>query len=253
VLTPADLSAPAVAAACELSGVSLPPLFAVPDVDDPGDVRDIGRAQLAEAGLAGPGGLQPGLIEALRLVAAPQRALHVIIHQPAAGTTGLAAVLGDRAVLAEQSTADGGRIRLRPIEARDVVDALVGLLPPVAPGDGAPVQLPTEMVVTAADGAADGDELRSALLTAGARRADARFVADVLAGQRRLAAQFGGVVAEAGAWRQVGLLVDVIDVERGRYLVQHRPGDDGRRFTLEPADTALIARRVDEILALSGG
>ena len=120
-----------------------------------------------------------------------------------------------------------------------VPSAVVGLLPPVAPGPGRAAAVPTSALATRPSTAG----LRSDLIDHGAAPDEAGTVARMLHGVVGRA-QIGVVAADAwGALRRSPDVLDVLDGPRGRYLVTRSA--DGWT-TVAPTDARRLRHRVAE-------
>ncbi|MCP2257987.1 EspG family protein [Streptoalloteichus tenebrarius] len=248
------LSLLAVDALREHLDVKLPVLLEVPSHGDtlderPGLLRR-GWAEIQERGLGRPGELDPFVEDAFHLLARPPVGVHVIFGEhPDDERAAVVGMDGDKAVLA--AILDGEFV-LERLYAPSAARTLVGMLPDAPAGTGVSVTAATdalEDVVRRSAGSANA--MAAGFASVGLRQEDAQHLARVLTAQRLRGGQFGAKSFDyvTGRTTRVPFTVDFIDTTDGRYLVQHKPAGDGRRwFTLAPGDRNRLTERVNELI-----
>jgi hypothetical protein len=201
-----------------------------PVVDDAAVLAD-----LAGRGLAAGDRLRGDVVDCLTVLALPERSVDAVggrgyrMAVLAAAAHGMAAL----AVLDQ----DGGRdtVVVGPIRERSLVESVVALLPGMPAGPGPELTVPVAVVRRFLA----GDE-------AGVAPADAAVLARLAESRIR-----GGQLGVNMADRRSGLLyrgipvVSWFDTDDGRYLMTN----DGTTLSVAPADSALIAVRLHEVLA----
>jgi hypothetical protein len=201
--------------------------------------RPMSRAQallvLAERGLR----IGDRWTACLTVLAWPERSVDAI-GGPGHEMAALAASAGGVAALA---VLDRGSVVLAPIREGSLVESVVALLPVVHAGPGHELAVPVASVRKFLAG--DGPTDLVALTDAGVTTADATLLMR-LAEDRLRGGQFGANVADhrsGGLYRGIPV-VSWFDTFAGRYLMTN----DGVTLTVAPADAALIAVRLHEVL-----
>jgi hypothetical protein len=186
------------------------------------------------------------LADMLRLVARPRTSVDVWVWADRR-IHGLAASSGSQAVLV---VIDADEVWLIPVRDSSLAEAAVSVSGELGAGVGSSVSVPHE-VLLASDREAGGEAraLVPALEDRGVALSRAQELAGMLLGTVSRG-QFGAQRAGAdGTPRRASRVVAFHDTDAGRYLVQLRPGDDGRDWaTVTPSDNALLAQRVWELL-----
>ncbi|HEX5402096.1 MAG TPA: ESX secretion-associated protein EspG [Pseudonocardiaceae bacterium] len=204
-----------------------------------GPGRRMSRAQaltvLAERGLR----IGDQWTACLTVLAWPDRSVDAI------GGAGhqLAALAASARGVAALAVLDRGTVVLAPIRAGSLVESVVALLPVVHAGPGHELTVPVAAVRKFLAG--DGPTDLVALTDAGVSPADAALLVR-LAEERLRGGQFGANLADrrsGGLYRGIPV-VSWFDTISGRYLMTN----DGVTLTVAPADSALIAVRLHEVL-----
>lgn len=222
------------------------------DVPSPGvthaeraDLVDKAWHSLAQRGLARGNRASGDLLDMLGMLANPLVGIDVWAwadHQ----VSGLAASTGDHAIL---GVVDGDEFWLIPARSSTLAESAVSVAGELHPGVGQSVSLPHDVLIDAA-GQAAGDA--HALITALQDRGVPLFKAQELAGMLLgsvARGQFGAERRGANGSRRASRVVAFHDTDAGRYLMQLEPGGDGVDWcTVAPADNALLAQRVWELL-----
>lgn len=187
----------------------------------------------------------PELEDALRLLAAPDLSVSLVVMQDESGAMPANAVVvarGRQAVLAVQRERTVGLTEVRDTA---VIASLVDLLPRYRPGPGRSVTLPAP----ARQG--QGDVRLTRPMTAqGAGQAELRQLAAIMERPILRAGMLGVSLRDGqGKPRRLPGLT-WLDNDQGRYLLSLKRGRDGNDWTtLSPADNPRLATRLGEILA----
>ncbi|ASO17766.1 hypothetical protein FHR81_003950 [Actinoalloteichus hoggarensis] len=216
-------------------------------------------AELDALGLLDRGEPVPFLADAFTTLSRPMRAVYGAYQlDRTTGANAVSVANGEFAVLATQTEPEGSTEAERPLTieriwSTSLARAVVEVLPQVPAGQGTSVSLPSDDMLHAAQRSGRSmTALRSALTAAGLRGGEADVVARTLTAHRLRAGQIsaGSFDRLTGRTTDGTYRVDFIDTADGRYLMGHRPSHDGRRwFTIAPADRAMLARQVEELLA----
>lgn len=187
------------------------------------------------------------LADMLHLLARPQFGIDVWVWAERE-IRGRAVSLRGQAVLA---VVDHGEVWLIPATEDGLPEAAVSVAGELGPGIGQTVSIPYE-TVKAADAAAKGDA--KALVTALEDRGIPLFQAQELSGMllgQEARGQFGAErTSRDGVVHRAARVVAFFDTDAGRYLFQVGGDRDGRDWaTVTPADNALLATRIRELLA----
>ncbi|SDN29560.1 ESX secretion-associated protein EspG [Allokutzneria albata] len=190
--------------------------------------------ELRAKGLLDRGEAHPELSAALWLLADPESTVD--------GRLWNARVLAGRAKgRAVLSVLADDRFTVRWIDPGDLARAAVSVLPPLAAGPGQAVNVPSEVLGTAARAAGESEwAMVDALSAAGVPSGDARRLGNMIRG-RSNGAQFGATVRQ----QRGSHVVASFDTPAGRYLIEERRG----WTTVAPADAQRISARVDQVLA----
>lgn len=181
-----------------------------------------------------------GVEHLLRVLAAPSVRAEVRAWGRAT-VRGVAATGPDDAVVLARRREDA--VVLEPCPS--LPSAVVGLLPPAAPGPGRAAVVPTASLVAAA-GRPTSAGLRADLIDHGAAPDDAGPLARMLHGVDGRA-QVGVLAADRwGVLRRLPDVLEILDGPRGRYLVTRTA--DGWT-TVAPTDARRLRHRVGELLA----
>lgn len=146
---------------------------------------------------------------------------------------------------------DNGEVWLIPATEDALPEAAVSVAGDLGPGIGQTVSIPYP-VLREADAAAKGDA--KALVTALEDRGVELFKAQELSGMllgQEARGQFGAErIGRDGVVHRAGRVVAFFDTDAGRYLFQVAEDRDGREWaTVTPADNALLATRIRELMA----
>lgn len=202
---------------------------------------------LTDRGLARGGRADGELLDLLGMLANPAVSIDVWAwadHQ----VSGLAASTGDYAVL---GVVDGEEFWLIPARSSTLAESAVSVVGELHPGVGQTVSLPHGVLRSAAAYAqGDAHALVTALQDRGVPLFKAQELAGMLLGQ--LARGQFGVERRGrdGVTHRAEHVVAFHDTDAGRYLMQlESSGDDVEWCTVTPADNALLAERIWELLA----
>jgi hypothetical protein len=156
--------------------------------------------------------------------------------------SGLAAAIGDEAILAVQDRDEMWLIEARGTALAEAAVSVAGEMPA---GFGRSISLPYDELVRAAkDVGLDAQRLITALERQGMRLGDAQELAGMLDGTSTRG-QFG--VQRNG--QRAKRVVSFHDTHNGRYLRQLKPSSDGRQWcTITPVDNQRLAGAVWELL-----
>jgi hypothetical protein len=215
---------------------SVPYPFDVPShgdtLDERARIRTAVYEDLERNGLARGRQLDPGLHEALRLLARPHIQLDTIStldRQRGPMVYAASVAVGQRALLAVQQA---GTMRLEYIRDTALAASLVALLPPHQPGPGQQVSLPAKELARPNRHSPEHQSLT------------VMFGEPVV----RLGQFSGAMFDERGdARRMPGL--SWFDTEAGRYLGVAGRGRDGEDWaTVSPADTSGLIHRLGDMI-----
>ncbi|GGP70401.1 ESX secretion-associated protein EspG [Saccharothrix coeruleofusca] len=201
-------------------------------------------ADLERRGLGRPVSLDPALEDLLHLLNRPQQEVDgrlwlgrsVRVLAAAKGRSGVLAVL------------DGDQLTLRPASGEGLPREALSVLPPLGPGAGHSVTLPSPDLDAAAAGASTPEELETALRGRGVRAEDARTLAEMFrdAGHR---GQFG--VAARDKWGKrvrPERVVAFFDTPKGRYVQMRRAAPGQQPWsTVSPVDLRRLTHHLDEL------
>lgn len=201
---------------------------------------------LADRGLARGNRADGDLLDLMGMLANPVVSIDVWAwadHQ----VSGLAVSTGTYAVL---GIVDGGEFWLVPARSSTLAESAVSVIGELTPGVGQTVSLPHQVLVDAATQAGgDAHALITALQDRGMPLFQAQELAGMLFGQVARG-QFGAERrGKGGTTRRAERVVAFHDTDAGRYLMQREQNSDGVDWcTVTPADNALLAERVWELL-----
>ncbi|GAB3140549.1 ESX secretion-associated protein EspG [Amycolatopsis stemonae] len=204
-------------------------------------------ASLSERRLARNRRVSGEVADLLHLLARPQFGIDVWVWAERE-IRGRAVSVRSQAVLA---VVDHGEVWLIPATEDGLPEAAVSVAGDLGPGIGQTVSIPYD-VLRSADESARGDA--KALVTALEDRGVELFHAQELSGMllgQEARGQFGAErVGRDGVVHRAGRVVAFFDTDAGRYLFQVIPDRDGREWaTITPADNALLATRIRELMA----
>ncbi|MEU5258290.1 ESX secretion-associated protein EspG [Amycolatopsis sp. NPDC021455] len=204
-------------------------------------------ASLSERRLARNRRVSGEVADMLHLLGRPQAGLDVWVWAERE-IRGRAVSVRGQAVLA---VVDHGEVWLIPATEDGLPEAAVSVAGDLGPGIGQTVSIPYA-ALRSADEAAKGDA--KALVTALEDRGVALFQAQELSGMllgQEARGQFGAErTSRDGVVHRAGRVVAFFDTDAGRYLFQVAPDRDGREWaTVTPADNALLATRIRELMA----
>lgn len=218
------------------------------DVPSPG-VTHTERAQyvasawesLEGRGLASRGRVVPELADGFALLANPQVSVDIWIWADRQ-ITGLAASIGEEAILA---VIDGQEVWLIEARSTAIADAAVSVAGDMPAGQGRSISLPHETLREAsAEAGKDAEKLVLSLERRGVPLSDAQELARMCDGMSTRG-QFG---VERGRNR-AGRVIAFHDTPSGRFLHQMRPSSDGRNWsTVTPAGNQRLAACIWELL-----
>ncbi|OLR90486.1 ESX secretion-associated protein EspG [Actinokineospora bangkokensis] len=232
---------------CDHLGIEVPLVLRVPS---PGrtdrerrDLVDRAWASLGERGLGRPVDLDARLERLLRLLVRPDREVDGRLWHGAEVRV-LAAATGPDAVLATL-TDDG--LTLVEADATGLPRQLVGALPPLGPGPGRSVTLPSSVFEDAA--AVPAAQFPQALRERGVRADDATALGEMISevvGHGRIG------VAVRDRWgkrHRAPRVVSYFDTPQGRYLQTRLPSPDGSQWTtVSPATAMALQHQVSRLL-----
>ncbi|WP_169736814.1 ESX secretion-associated protein EspG [Pseudonocardia spinosispora] len=208
------------------------------------DIINAGWHGLRERGLADHSGPDPEIVRLMHLLAAPAQQVELRLRS------------GHdlRAVGAGQSTATALAVRqdatVALSAATQPIDAALSALPPLPPGAGRSVTLPSADLDAASSSADAGLPLAEALRDRGVDPGDAELVQAILGGITGRG-QLSVLAADRwGMLHRLGKVVGVLDTRHGRYTIQRAaaPGSSVEWTTLAPTDAHRLRFRVDELL-----
>ncbi|MFD5824583.1 ESX secretion-associated protein EspG [Lentzea sp. NPDC060358] len=155
---------------------------------------------------------------------------------------GLAAAIGDEAILAVHDRDEVWLIQARGTALAEAAVSVAGEMPA---GFGRSISLPYDDLVAAAKNVGlDAQRMITALERQGLRLGDAQELAGMLDGISTRG-QFG--VQRNG--QRAGRVVSFHDTHNGRYLRQLKPSSDGRKWcTITPVDNHRLAGSIWELL-----
>jgi hypothetical protein len=207
---------------------------------------------LQRRGLGDDRGPHPQLAERLRLLARPESVLDVRFRDRSL-TAAVAARSGHRCTLAVRHQDE---IAVLDVPGHAAAEALVELLGPVVPGDGAPTVVPADVLDAASAAAADEPgRLGVELHRRGVTDANARLVAHMCDGTDRLG-QFGASRRSGdGRTRRATYVIGLHRTPSGHYAhLRRRRPDDGRDLiTIEPLSHRGLLQHLDELAAAVPG
>lgn len=211
------------------------------------EVVEAAWASLSERRLARNGRVSGEVADLLHLLARPQFGIDVWVWAERE-IRGRAVSVRSQAVLA---VVDNGEVWLIPATEDALPEAAVSVAGDLGPGIGQTVSIPYD-VLRAADAAARGDAkgLVTALEDRGVELFQAQELSGMLLGQEARG-QFGAErVGRDGVVHRAGRVAAFFDTDAGRYLFQVVSDRDGREWaTVTPADNALLATRIRELMA----
>jgi hypothetical protein len=204
-------------------------------LDERARMRTAVYEDLEGHGLARGRQLDPGLVDALRLLARPHVQLDTIStldRQRGLMVHAASVAVGQRALLAVQQ---GGSMRLEHIRDTALAASLVALLPPHQPGPGQQVSVPASQLAQPNRHSAEHQSLT------------------VMLGEPvlRLGQFAGAMFDENGVGRRMPGL-SWFDTEAGRYLGVAGRGRDGEALaTVSPADTSGLIHRLGDMIRMA--
>jgi hypothetical protein len=204
-------------------------------------------ASLAERRLARNRRVAGEVADMLHLLARPQFGIDVWVWAERE-IRGRAVSVRSQAVLA---VVDNDEVWLIPATEDGLPEAAVSVAGDLSPGVGQTVSIPYD-VLRSADAAAKGDP--KALVTALEDRGVVLFQAQELSGMllgQEARGQFGAERSgRDGMPHRAARVVAFFDTDAGRYLFQVARDREGREWaTITPADNALLATRIRELMA----
>jgi hypothetical protein len=202
---------------------------------------------LAERGLANGRRADNDLLDVMGLLAAPEISIDVWVWAPEQRVSGLAACSGNYAVL---GVVDGDEVWLVPAQPSTLAESAVSVIGELGPGVGQTVSIPHDVLIEAADIArGDAHALVTALQDRGVPLYTAQELAGMLLGQQARGQWGAQRRTPDGVTRRCEYVVAFHDTDAGRYLMQVERNPDGVEWcTVTPADNALLAQRVWELL-----
>lgn len=196
---------------------------------------------LEARGLARNGRVVPELADGFALLANHQVSVDLWIWADRQ-ISGLAAAIGDEAILAVQDRDEMWLIEARGTALAEAAVSVAGEMPA---GFGRSTSMPYDELVAAAKNVGlDAQAMITSLERRGMRLGDAQELAGMLDGISTRG-QFG--VQRNG--RRANRVVSFHDTHNGRYLRQLKPSSDGRQWcTITPVDNHRLAGAVWELL-----
>ncbi len=209
--------------------------LAVRSGDPPIAARSDVLASLADRGLAVGPRLREELVDCLTALAVPERSVDAVGDEgsPFAALAAAAHGMAALALLTDDAVVVG------PIREASLIEAAVALLPAVPAGPGHELAVPVPIVRKFLE----SDEW--ALTDTGVPPADVNLLLRLAEGRLR-GGRFGVNIAEprSGELLRGIPVVSWFDTNEGRYLMTN----DGVTLTVAPADAALIAVSLHEVL-----
>ncbi|MFD4674628.1 ESX secretion-associated protein EspG [Lentzea sp. NPDC058450] len=196
---------------------------------------------LEARGLAHNGRVVPELADGFALLANHQVAIDLWIWADRQ-ISGLAAAIGDEAILAVQDRDEMWLIEARGTALAEAAVSVAGEMPA---GFGRSISMPYDELVSAAKNVGlDAQRMITSLERQGMRLGDAQELAGMLDGMSTRG-QFG--VQRNG--HRAARVVSFHDTHNGRYLRQLKPSSDGRQWcTITPVDNHRLAGSIWELL-----
>ncbi|WP_328645387.1 ESX secretion-associated protein EspG [Amycolatopsis sp. NBC_00348] len=211
------------------------------------EVVEAAWTSLAERRLARNRRVSGEVADMLHLLARPQFGIDVWVWAERE-IRGRAVNVRSQAVLA---VVDNNEVWLIPAAEDGLPEAAVSVAGDLGPGIGQTVSIPYD-TLRAADAAASGDP--KALVTALEDQGVVLFQAQELSGMllgQEARGQFGAErTGRDGVAHRAPRVLAFFDTDAGRYLFQVAKDRDGREWaTVTPADNALLATRIRELVA----
>jgi len=214
-------------------------------------VRQQAFEELGRAGLANGDNVDPDLLDAMRLVAAAPLELHGWVSQPDRPTLSVVAASTDRNAMLYVGTEED--FQLWPISTDKLAASVVGLMPPLRPGEGHSISVPLSAYREIVETGGYRDPKYSMLES---NRRPSRLETDCrellsLLRQRRLGG--GRIYAAArprtGSRRKSQYPVTYLDTESGRWLLKYNRGYGGDLWVVfAPATADLLVRELNVLL-----
>ncbi|WP_116043087.1 ESX secretion-associated protein EspG [Amycolatopsis palatopharyngis] len=207
-------------------------------------------AELAKYGLAGPRGIDPGLLATVDAVARPSLEYYAWVQGgydgKAVNYTLLAGSAGGEAFVLARNTEYEGVV-LVSVRPDEVLDNFLAQVPKLAPGKGQPLLVPKSEATGARRASAEADG--GFAVMRGARPDPNSLAADELRrllGLRRLGGGSLYVAARSrmGTRQRIERPVNYIDTVEGRWLTEERPGSGEPLIGFTPATPQLLADRL---------
>ncbi|OLT38768.1 hypothetical protein BJF85_08250 [Saccharomonospora sp. CUA-673] len=211
-----------------------------------GDLIEQAWSSLAQRRLAKGRQATSDLVDMLNLFIRPAVAIDLWVWTDRQ-ISGLAVSTGSQALM---GVVDGDEVWLIPARDSSLPESAVSVAGDATPGVGWSASVPHDVLVEAdREAAGEARTLVGALADRGVAMSEAQEFAAMLQGQT-IRGQFGAqTYGRDGSVRRAPRVIGFYDTERGRYLLQVAPGGDGRQWaTVAPADNAMLAGRVWELL-----
>lgn len=201
---------------------------------------------LERRGLGRRLGLDPRLERLLRLLENPDQEIDGRFGATR-GVRLLVAATGDEAVFAVLSKRG---LVLSEVPVTGLAREALSVLPPVGPGPGESITVPSEDLDAAAANATTAEDFELELCRRNLRLRDATVLRTMVTGVRRQG-QFGASARNRwGHRRRAGYVVGFFDTDGGRYLQLRRRAEDGQTWsTISPADNRLLIQQLTDLLA----
>ncbi|GLZ42497.1 ESX secretion-associated protein EspG [Actinokineospora sp. NBRC 105648] len=214
-------------------------------LDERARIKAAVYAELDRRGLTRAGAPVPELVSGLRLLAAPDMTVDLVVLHNAESDARPRAVVATRGRHAVRAVQTARAIHLAEVRDTAVVASVLELLPACKPGPGRSITVPA----SAAQPQASGGYTES-LTGQAAHRVALSHLSAVMQRPIQRAGTLGVTVRDAQGKprRHPGLLW--LDNDQGRYLLSTQHTTDGEDWTtLSPADTARFGARITEIVA----
>lgn len=200
---------------------------------------------LADRGLVGGQGVDPGLLDLLSLLDQADYELDARLWLDG-GVRALIAAKGHDAVLARLSE---GSLTLTPVDISSLPRVALSLLPELPAGPGYSITVPSAELDAAAAEAETADELGWILRDHGVSPDEADELAAMVGNVRRRG-QFGAAARDRWGRRQrPDRIVGFFDTPRGRYVQLRRAKPGGVAWsTVAPADERRLGQLITDLL-----
>ena len=208
-------------------------------IEERARIKKAVHADLESRNLARRGRPEPELEDALMLLARPELRIVALGMPDTSADTLLRASVVARGSYAILATQDDRTISLNLVQ--DLVQSIVNVLPPMRPGPGKPVTLPTEALKPQQQ-----QGIRQTVRTTA--NPDVQLFRQMMSNPPIGTGHFT-VTLEQGRTKKNFPPVTWVDTAAGRYL--NTPGRTPEWITVAPADNTGLARQLSQVLSLT--